>query len=72
MLIIIPLYVIVYVLYNKAIEMASTMSQKGFFSARGFTRILRVARTIADLKENRDVSVEDVSEAAQFRMRGLA
>lgn len=57
---------------QKAIEMASTMSQKGFFTARGFTRILRVARTIADLKEEKDVSVEDVSEAAQFRMRGLA
>ena len=37
------------------------------FSARGFTRILRVARTIADINEADDVSEFDVSEAVQYR-----
>ncbi|MDO4420766.1 MAG: ATP-binding protein [Eubacteriales bacterium] len=52
------------------VKYASDLSEKGFFSARGFTRILRVARTIADIKNADDVTVEDVSEAAQFRKRG--
>ena len=52
------------------IRYASELSEKGFFSARGFTRTLRVARTIADLKEAYEVTVDDVSEAVQFRVRG--
>ena len=55
---------------NVVVKYASDLSEKGFFSARGFTRILRVARTIADIKDADDVTVEDVSEAAQFRKRG--
>jgi magnesium chelatase family protein len=56
---------------ENVIRFASELSERGFFSARGFTRILRVARTIADIRESDDVSVEDVSEAAQFRLRGI-
>ena len=55
---------------NVVVKYASDLSEKGFFSARGFARILRVARTIADIKDADDVTVEDVSEAAQFRKRG--
>ena len=55
---------------EKVIKHASDLSERGFFSARGFTRTLRVARTIADLNEEKDVSVDDVSEAAQLRLRG--
>lgn len=54
---------------DKVIRYAAEMSENGFFSARGFTRILRVARTIADINEEKDVSEDDVSEAAQFRIR---
>ncbi len=49
------------------IKYASEMSDKGYFSARGFTRILRVARTIADIREARDISEDDVAEAVQYR-----
>ena len=56
---------------DSVITYASELSEKGFFSARGFTRILRVARTIADLKEAADVTEDDVSEASQFRLRGI-
>jgi magnesium chelatase family protein len=36
-------------------------------SARGFYRVLRVARTIADLEESRDVAAPHVAEALRFR-----
>ena len=55
---------------ENVVRFTSELSEKGFFSARGFTRVLRVARTIADINDEDDVTVEDVSEAAQFRKRG--
>lgn len=55
---------------ENVVRFASELSEKGFFSARGFTRVLRVARTIADIKDSDDVSEDDVSEATQFRKRG--
>ena len=55
---------------DKVILYASEMAEKQFFSARGFTRVLRVARTIADLNGSQDVSVDDVAEASQFRVKG--
>ena len=54
---------------QNVIRYASELSEKGFFSARGFTRILRVARTIADINESEDVTEGDVSEAIQYRLR---
>jgi magnesium chelatase family protein len=36
-------------------------------SARGATRVIRVARTIADLRGHDDIHAEDVAEALQFR-----
>lgn len=56
---------------EKAIKYASDTCDKGFFSARGFTRILRVARTIADIKGAADISVDDIAEAVQYRKRGF-
>jgi magnesium chelatase family protein len=39
-------------------------------SARGFDRVRRVARTIADLAAAPDIAVEHVAEAVQFRPPG--
>lgn len=41
----------------------------GKLSARGYHRVLRVARTIADLEGKEKISFEDVSEALMYRLR---
>jgi magnesium chelatase family protein len=39
-------------------------------SVRGVTRVLRVARTIADLDRRTDLTTSDLAEALQFRGLG--
>jgi magnesium chelatase family protein len=50
---------------EKLLEMAVT---KLGFSARAYDRILKVARTIADLDESDGLATPHVSEAVQYRM----
>jgi magnesium chelatase family protein len=50
---------------ERILEMA--MAKLGF-SARGYDRVLKVARTIADLEGSEGIAAAHVSEAVQYRM----
>ena len=57
------------VLDPDARDLAERAAEKLRLSARGFTRVLRVARTIADLAQCEAVRRADVAEALAFRHR---
>ena len=43
--------------------------EKSFVSARGYYRILKISRTIADLEESEKVKKNHLTEAFQYRVR---
>ena len=43
--------------------------EKSFVSARGYYRILKISRTIADLEESEKVKANHLAEAFQYRVR---
>jgi len=53
---------------EKAKELLAMAVNRLGFSARAYTRVLKVARTIADLEEEEQISPVHVSEAIQYRM----
>lgn len=54
---------------KKTVEYATDVAQKAGFSARGFSKLMRLGRTIADLDQRADMSAGDISEAAVYRRR---
>ena len=56
---------------KEVLEYCSELASKGLFSARGYQKILRLARTIADYDGRADVKKTDVAEAAVFRAHEL-
>ena len=50
-------------------QFVKDMFEKSLISARGYYRILKTARTIADLEESKDVNVGHLAEAFQYRLR---
>jgi magnesium chelatase family protein len=52
---------------TEGIELLKTAMTKLQLSARAYDRILKVARTIADLGESADIKTEHLAEAIQFR-----
>lgn len=48
-------------------EFLNNIAKNMGLSARGYNRVKRVARTIADLKEKDDITKEDIAEAISYR-----
>lgn len=53
---------------GKVKELLEMAVEKLGFSARAYTRVLKVARTIADLHQDMDIRAVHISEAIQYRM----
>lgn len=49
-------------------QIMNEASDKLGLSNRAYTRVLKVARTIADLEDSKDITGDHVSEALQYRM----
>ncbi len=56
-------------LSQEARHLLDDAAQKLSLSARGYIRTIKVARTVADLDDSRDILVSHVAEALQYRKR---
>jgi magnesium chelatase family protein len=54
---------------KKAVDFAVQSAERLKITARGLNRMLRVARTVADLDEKSDVLISHVAESIQFRQK---
>lgn len=56
---------------DKGKKLLEQATEKLKLSMRGYTRVLRVARTIADLEQSEQVSVNHIGEALSYRQMQL-
>lgn len=52
---------------NNAEQLLNSAAEKLALSARGYFKVVKVARTIADLEDSVDVSTKHIAEAIQYR-----
>lgn len=55
-------------LKGRALELLTRANHRFYLSARGFDRVRKVARTIADLADHEELTPSDVAEALSFRV----
>jgi magnesium chelatase family protein len=54
---------------SAANDALKTCVNSGRLSARGYHRVLKVARTIADLEQSEKITLEHVNEALMYRLK---
>lgn len=52
---------------SRAMQLLEKISGRYCLSARGYFRLLKVARTIADMEASEHIKTEHISEAVQYR-----
>lgn len=58
-------------LTKEAKNFVTMISDKLFLSGRAITKIIKVSRTICDLRNSEIIDIEDVAEAVQYRLKDL-
>ena len=53
---------------DEATEFMKEAMSRAYFSARGFHKVVKVARTIADMRSSEKIEIADLSEALQYRI----
>ena len=53
---------------EKTLEFLKSAAQKFQLSGRKYDRVLKIARTIADLGGNKDIKLEHITQALQYRV----
>ena len=54
---------------SAGMELMRSAVSRFYLSARGYYRIIKVARTIADLEENAKIKPSHIAEAIQYRFK---
>ncbi len=56
---------------KESVQFLEYVFKKNYISNRGYSRILRVARTIADLMQSKNVEKIHIAEALSYRINSI-